>query len=113
MEYAWVFGGSGFWKDPKSGEKYYYGDDGSLVCLSNFPTATLDLPVEGTKDNNALMFSANTVKIPPLKTAVRMVFMERKEVDPKRIPKALEKSEAVIGQVQKWAQALEDRSKSE
>ena len=113
MEYAWVFGGSGFWKDPNSGEKHYYGDDGSLVCLSNFPTATLDLPVESTKDNNALMFSANTVNIPPLKTAVRMVLLERKDVDPKRVPKALVKSEELINEVQKWAQALEDRRNSQ
>jgi hypothetical protein len=75
MPYKWVFAGSGFWVDPETGEKYYQAEDGDLICVSNFSTATLDLPVESSQSNEGLMFSAMTENIPPIGTKVRLVLI--------------------------------------
>ncbi|MEO8495135.1 MAG: YdjY domain-containing protein [Planctomycetota bacterium] len=87
MKYDWVFGGSGFWTDQSTGEKYYHADGGDFICLSNFSTATLDLPIESSQANNALLFSAFTERIPPRGTKVRLVLIPRLEKKPKDAPK--------------------------
>ena len=74
MEIDWVFGGSQTFTDEESGETYYYGDSGELVCLSNFATATMDVPVESSDANEGLLFEANTKAIPPLETKVYLKF---------------------------------------
>ncbi len=87
MKHDWVFGGSGFWTDQATGEKYYHADGGELICLSNFSTATLDLPIESSQANNALLFSAFTERIPPRGTKVRLVLIPRLEKKPQEAPK--------------------------
>jgi len=77
MTYDWVFAGSGFWKDEETGQQHYKANSGDLVCVSNFPTATLDLPVESSQANDELMFAAFTDRIPPRGTKVRVVFIPR------------------------------------
>jgi hypothetical protein len=79
MTYDWVFAGSGFWKDEETGKEYYKADGGDLVCVSNFPTATLDLPVESSQSNEELLFEAFADHIPPRGTKVRVVFIPRVE----------------------------------
>ena len=79
MKHDWVFGGSAFWTDPATGEKFYHADGGDFICLSNFSTATLDLPVESSQANDALLFSAFTERIPPRGTKVRLVLIPRLE----------------------------------
>jgi hypothetical protein len=79
MEYSWVFAGSGFWKDDSTGENYYFGDGGDFICVSNFPSATLDLPVKSSDTNSQLTFAAFTERIPPLGTKVRLVLTPRVE----------------------------------
>lgn len=78
MPYNFVFAGSGFWKDD-DGKEYYYADGGDFICVSNFPSATLDLPVESSQANAELLFVANTEKIPPRGTKVRLVLVPRVE----------------------------------
>jgi len=78
MSYDWVFAGSGFWKDPDTGKEHYKANDGDLVCVSNFTTATLDLPVASSQANNELMFEAFAQHVPPRGTKVRMVLIPRK-----------------------------------
>ena len=73
MTHSWVFAGSGFWKDEKAGREYYLAEGGELVCVSNFASATLDIPVESSQANDGLLFEANTEKIPPVGTPVRLV----------------------------------------
>lgn len=73
MESPWVFGGSGFWEDEASGQKYYMAEAGDFICVSNFPSAMLDLPVESSQANDALLFKANPKRVPPLGTRVRLV----------------------------------------
>lgn len=74
MQEDWVFAGSTFWTDPADGKEYYQADGGDLVCLSNFPTAMLDLPIESSQSNEALLFDAFEGRVPPQGTAVEMIF---------------------------------------
>jgi hypothetical protein len=85
MAHDWVFAGSGFWKDEETGKEHYRANGGDLVCVSNFPTATLDLPIESSQANDELMFAAFTDRIPPRGTKVRVVLIPRlskSETDP-------------------------------
>jgi hypothetical protein len=77
LEIPWVFGGSGFWTDENTGERYYQADGGDLICVSNFPTAMLDLPVESSQANADLAFEAFTERIPPKGTKVRLVLVPK------------------------------------
>ena len=78
MAHDWVFAGSGFWKDEETGKEYYRANGGDLICVSNFPTATLDLPIESSQANDDLLFAAFTDHIPPRGTKVRVVLIPRK-----------------------------------
>jgi len=79
MSHPWVFAGSGFWKDEETGEEFYMAESGDFICVSNFSTATLDIPVESSQMNDGLMFEANTAKIPPEGTPVRLVLKPKKK----------------------------------
>jgi len=97
MKYDWVFAGSSFWKDPRTGKTHYQAEGGDFICVSNFPTATLDLPVLSPQENSDLLFEAFTENIPPMKTPVRLVMTYRSppprpkikmnDIDPKGKPK--------------------------
>lgn len=83
MEFPWVFAGSGFWKDPGSGQEHYMAESGDLICVSNFPSAMLDLPVQSSQANEALLYEAYTEHIPPIGTRVRVVLTPKlKKADP-------------------------------
>ncbi len=73
LEYPWVFAGSGFWQDETTGQKSYLAESGDFICVANFPSAMLDLPVESSQANESLLYQAYTEHIPPLGTRVRMV----------------------------------------
>ncbi len=77
MEFDWVFAGSGFWTDQRTGRRHYQAESGDFICVSNFPTAMLDLPVKSTQQNEGLMFMALTENIPPLGTPVTIVLKPR------------------------------------
>jgi hypothetical protein len=77
MAYNWVFAGSAFFVDEETGKQHYLAEGGELVCVSNFPTATLDLSVRSTDANADLLFKCNTELIPPLGTPVRMVLIPK------------------------------------
>jgi hypothetical protein len=77
MAYDWVFGGSGFWTDEETGQRHYHADGGDFICVSNFSTAMMDLPVESSQANDALLFNAFTERIPPNGTHVRLVLVPR------------------------------------
>lgn len=73
MAHPWVFAGSGFWVDPSDGQKHYQAESGDFICVSNFPSAMLDLPIESTQSNEGLLFEPFTDRIPPIGTPVRLV----------------------------------------
>jgi hypothetical protein len=80
MELPWVFAGSQFLKDEATGKRDYYADlDGCLICVSNFPSAVLDVPVRSTDSNAALWFDAFTERIPPLGTPVTLILTPKLE----------------------------------
>ena len=74
MSYPFVFAGSLFWVDPDTQKKYYEAEHGDFVCVANFATAMLDIPVKSSQSNEELEFEAFTNKIPPLGTPVQLVF---------------------------------------
>lgn len=71
MDAHWVFAGSGFYVDEKTGERHYQAEGGDVICVANFPDAMLDVDVQSsaTGEEN-LLFEAWTEKIPPLGTEV-------------------------------------------
>jgi len=73
MTYPFVFAGSRFWTDEETGKQYYQAEGGDFICVSNFGTAALDIPVESSQSNEALEFETFTERIPPLGTPVRLV----------------------------------------
>jgi hypothetical protein len=83
MPFDWVFAGSSFWTDEDTGKVHYSANSGDLICVSNFNTATLDLPVESSQANASLLFTAFTERIPPHGTKVRLVLIPRQKEEPK------------------------------
>jgi hypothetical protein len=73
LEAGWVFVGSGYYVDEKTGEKSYLAEGGDLICVSNFPTAMLDLSIKSTdKQDEGLLFEPWTERVPPRGTEVTM-----------------------------------------
>ncbi|MGF1582767.1 MAG: YdjY domain-containing protein [Gemmataceae bacterium] len=89
MKYKyWVFAGSRIFKAQREGEKpFYAANDGDIICVANFDTALLDLPVRLPKDNSELVFEANTEVIPPEKTPVRVILQPILEKNTKKVEK--------------------------
>ncbi|HXG11476.1 MAG TPA: YdjY domain-containing protein [Gemmataceae bacterium] len=74
LDIDWVFAGSKLVDVPfEPGRKYYLANDGDIICVSNFDTAMLDLPIRSPKDNADLAFEAHTERIPPLGTKVTVI----------------------------------------
>lgn len=71
----WVFGGSFFYNDPTDPKKpqWYAANGGDLVCVSNFPSAMLDLPIASPEADAARLFEAHTSRVPPLGTKVTII----------------------------------------
>ena len=75
LDVDWVFAGSGLVDNPLDPDhpKMYLANDGDVICVSNFDTAMLDLPIESSKNNDDLLFQAWTERIPPLDTNVVVI----------------------------------------
>lgn len=73
MESDWVFAGSGFWKDPQDGKEFYLADSGDMICVSNFSTAMLDVPIASSAQADNLQFTPFTDRIPKRGTPLRLV----------------------------------------
>ena len=73
LDFNFVFAGSSMWKDPATGKEKYLAESGDLICVSNFSTATLDVPMKSSQINDGLMFAAYTDRIPDVKTPIRLV----------------------------------------
>ncbi|HMO84985.1 MAG TPA: YdjY domain-containing protein [Lacipirellulaceae bacterium] len=79
MSQSWVFAGSGFWTDEATGNQFYMAEQGDFICVSNFTSATLDVPIESSQANDGLLFEARTAAIPDLGTRVRLVLTPQLE----------------------------------
>jgi hypothetical protein len=73
MSQPWVFAGSRFWTDEETKQQYYQAEGGDFICVSNFGTAMLDIPIESSQSNLELAFAAFTERIPPLGAPVRLI----------------------------------------
>jgi hypothetical protein len=74
LKHEWVFAGSSMWKDEFTGKVSYMADSaGDFICVSNFSSAMMDLPIESSADNEGLIFEAFTENIPPRGTRVRLI----------------------------------------
>jgi hypothetical protein len=69
----WVFAGSFIWTDPSDNRSYYQGDVGDMICVSNFTTAMMDIPVASSTDTDQLEYSPYTERIPNRGTPVRLI----------------------------------------
>jgi hypothetical protein len=73
LDADWVFAGSVIWRDPGDGTEYYQADAGDLICVSNFTTAMLDLPIESSQSNDSLLFEVFPDRVPPRGTEVELI----------------------------------------
>jgi hypothetical protein len=75
LDSDWVFAGSHLVTNPldPDGKKHYLANDGDVICVSNFETALLDLPIKSPKDDADRIFVADTKRIPPLETKVVVI----------------------------------------
>lgn len=81
----WVFAGSGLWTDA-DGREHYQGDAGDFISVSNFPTATLDLPIESSQSNEALLFDVFPGRVPPVGTVLDIVITRAVPARPAAAP---------------------------
>jgi len=95
MTHDWVFAGSRMYPNEERGKPDYLADStGDLICVSNFSSAMLDVPVRSSDSNAALLFEAFTERIPELATPVTMVLTPRLEPDVEEEPAAVEAAPA-------------------
>jgi hypothetical protein len=74
MEYDWVFAGSQLRNDPfnANASPFYAANNGDVICVSNFDTSLLDLPVPEA-ESTKLIYEAFTERIPPKDTPVTVI----------------------------------------
>jgi hypothetical protein len=70
MKADWVFTGSGIFNDEETGKEYYLAEDGDLICVANFASATIDVAAASSAQNEERLFEAYTDRIPPKDTPV-------------------------------------------
>lgn len=84
MKESWVFAGSEFYTNPNTKIRHYLADGGEMICVSNFTTAMMDIPVESSQSKEGLIFEALSEKIPPIRTRVRLVLKPIVEKESKK-----------------------------
>jgi len=75
LAHEWVFAGSIFFEnrfEPNS-PPLYAANDGDVICVANFDSAMMDLPIASSADNDDLDFEAFTERIPPEGTNVVVI----------------------------------------
>jgi hypothetical protein len=75
LECDWVFAGSMLVDNPfdPAAPKRYLANDGDVICISNFESALLDLPIFSSKGDEDRGYEAWTERIPPEGTKVVVV----------------------------------------
>jgi hypothetical protein len=76
LDSDWVFAGSHLIPDPDDPKKppFYLANSGDLVCVCNMDDAMLDLPIPSPHALAERAYQANTDRIPPVDTAVDVIF---------------------------------------
>jgi hypothetical protein len=65
LDCNWVFAGSMFVNDDRTGKPYYLADSGELICALNLPTAMLDLPIRSYAALESRLFEPFKEHLPP------------------------------------------------
>jgi len=75
LDSDWVFAGSMLVDSAldKTAPKIFLANDGDLICVSNFESALLDLPVKSSKDDATRGYEAWESRIPPIATEVTVI----------------------------------------
>jgi hypothetical protein len=74
LDVDWVFAGSQLFRDPDDSTKVtYQANYGDVICVSNFPDAMLDVPIDSPKVNRDVSFEAWTERIPEKGTKVTVI----------------------------------------
>ncbi len=68
----WVFAGSTFVTSSRR-EPFYAANEGDLICVSNFDSALLDLPIPSSQESGYLQYEAKSDHIPPLDSPVHII----------------------------------------
>jgi len=71
----WVFAGSALYPHPFDPDSppLYAANEGDVICVANFPSAMLDLPIASSAVNDDLDFDAFTQRIPTEGTEVVVI----------------------------------------
>lgn len=96
LAYPWVFVGSAFSRDEETKRSFYLADAGEFICVSNFTTATMDLPIASSDKDAARMFEVFAERVPARGTPIRLVLMPKaaKKAEEAKPAKEEPKSEA-------------------
>jgi hypothetical protein len=76
LDVDWVFAGSRLVDNPldPTAPPIYLGNDGDVICVSNFEGALLDLPINSPKEwAVGRSYEAHTERIPPKDTKVAVI----------------------------------------
>jgi hypothetical protein len=75
LTHNWVFAGSMLFNNSfqPDAPPIYAANDGDVICVANFESAMLDLPIPSSADNDDLDFEAFTERIPPEGTNVIII----------------------------------------
>jgi hypothetical protein len=76
LDLDWVFAGSILYKDPDDPQRkpdYLAAGEGSYICVTNVPTAMMDLPIASAKDLEHREFAPFTERIPEVGTKVVVI----------------------------------------
>jgi len=77
----WVYVGR-----PEKNMRLAADREGTVVCLSNFPEAVIDVPFESTAVNADLLYEANPNVVPPVGTPVELVLRPAgQRIEPKKV----------------------------
>ena len=86
LDARFVFAGSHFYKNPKTGEELYEGEAGDLICVANFPSAVIDLSISSSNQNDDLNYEAWTERIPEIGTTVLIDLSPAKAAEKAAVP---------------------------
>ena len=76
LDEDWVFAGSTFYRNTVEEQKapvYAATAEGGYICISNVPSAMLDLPIRSPKGLEDRVYEPFTERIPPLDTKVLLI----------------------------------------
>lgn len=94
LQAEFVFTGSQFRVNTRTGEKVYLAESGDVICVANFPSATIDVARRSSAEGQQnLLFEAWTERVPPIGTEVKVVISAAENADKSENADEKEKSQ--------------------